>query len=108
MRAGVGIIDPATTWIDVTAHVEPDAVIEPNTHLRGRHRVGAGAVVGPDTSLIDTHVGAGAAVVRAHAVGAEIGAGASVGPYAYLRPGTVLGAEVQGRHVRGDEERPTG
>jgi bifunctional UDP-N-acetylglucosamine pyrophosphorylase/glucosamine-1-phosphate N-acetyltransferase len=46
--------------------------------------------VGPDTSLIDTAVGAGAVVLRAHAVRAEIGAGASVGPYAYLRPGTVL------------------
>ena len=90
MRAGAGIVDPATTWIDVTVRIEPDATIEPNTHLRGASHVAAGATVGPDTSLIDTTVGAGAAVVRAHAVQAEIGAGANVGPYAYLRPGTVL------------------
>ncbi len=95
MRAGVGIVDPATTWIDVTAHVEPDAVIEPNTHLRGASRIGAGAVVGPDTSLIDTEVEAGATVLRTHAERAHVGAGAAVGPFAYLRPGTVLGAKAK-------------
>lgn len=95
MRDGAGIIDPATTWIDVTARVEPDALIEPNTHLRGATVVAGGATVGPDTSLIDTTVGAGASVVRAHAVGAEIGPGASVGPYAYLRPGTVLSVKAK-------------
>jgi bifunctional UDP-N-acetylglucosamine pyrophosphorylase/glucosamine-1-phosphate N-acetyltransferase len=95
MLAGVGIVDPATTWIDVTAHVAPDAVIEPNTHLRGASRVDSGAVVGPDTSLIDTQVGAGASVVRTHADGARVGPAAVVGPFAYLRPGTVLGAKAK-------------
>jgi bifunctional UDP-N-acetylglucosamine pyrophosphorylase/glucosamine-1-phosphate N-acetyltransferase len=95
MRAGVGIIDPATTWIDVTARLAPDVVIEPNTHLRGTPRVEAGAVIGPDTSLIDTEVGTGATVVRTHATGARIGPQASVGPFAYLRPGTVLGAKAK-------------
>jgi bifunctional UDP-N-acetylglucosamine pyrophosphorylase/glucosamine-1-phosphate N-acetyltransferase len=88
--AGVTIIDPATTWIDVTVDIGVDAVIEPNTHLRGATTVAAGATVGPDTTLIDTAVGELATVVRAHAVGAVIGPQASVGPYAYLRPGTVL------------------
>ncbi|MGI5247184.1 bifunctional UDP-N-acetylglucosamine diphosphorylase/glucosamine-1-phosphate N-acetyltransferase GlmU [Dactylosporangium sp. CA-139066] len=91
MRAGVAIIDPATTWIDVTVTLERDAVIEPNTHLRGATSIGEGAVVGPDTSLIDVVVGAGAAVVRTHAVSSEIGPEASVGPFAYLRPGSQLG-----------------
>ncbi|WP_432843626.1 bifunctional UDP-N-acetylglucosamine diphosphorylase/glucosamine-1-phosphate N-acetyltransferase GlmU [Dactylosporangium sp. CA-092794] len=91
MRAGVSIIDPATTWIDVTVTLERDAMIEPNTHLRGATSIGEGAVVGPDTSLIDVVVGAGAAVVRTHAVSSEIGPQASVGPFAYLRPGTLLG-----------------
>lgn len=91
MRDGVTIVDPATTWIDVTAGVEPDAVIEPNVQLRGATQVGEGATIGPDVTLIDTIVGEGASVVRAHAVGAQIGPSASVGPYASLRPGTVLG-----------------
>ncbi|WP_239126391.1 bifunctional UDP-N-acetylglucosamine diphosphorylase/glucosamine-1-phosphate N-acetyltransferase GlmU [Asanoa siamensis] len=91
MRSGVTILDPATTWIDVTATVERDAVIDQNTQLRGATRVGTGATVGPDTTLIDTIVAAGATVLRAHAVQSEVGPGASVGPYAYLRPGTRLG-----------------
>ncbi len=91
MRAGVAIIDPATTWIDVTVTLGRDAVVEPNTHLRGATRIGEGAVVGPDTSLIDVVVGDGATVVRTHALSSEIGPQASVGPFAYLRPGTRLG-----------------
>jgi bifunctional UDP-N-acetylglucosamine pyrophosphorylase/glucosamine-1-phosphate N-acetyltransferase len=91
MRSGVSIIDPATTWIDVTARIEADAVIEPNTHLRGASTVGTGAVVGPDTSLIDSQVAARAVVLRTHAQGARVGEAATVGPFAYLRPGTVVG-----------------
>ena len=64
--------------------------IEPNTHLRGSTQIGSGAVIGPDTTLIDVTVGEGAHVLRAHAVQAKIGPRAVVGPYAYLRPGTVL------------------
>jgi bifunctional UDP-N-acetylglucosamine pyrophosphorylase / glucosamine-1-phosphate N-acetyltransferase len=93
MRQGVTIVDPDTTWIDVTAQLSCDAVIEPNTHLRGATVIGPGAVVGPDTTLVDARVGEGAQVVRAHAVGAEVGPRVVVGPYAYLRPGTVLHSE---------------
>jgi bifunctional UDP-N-acetylglucosamine pyrophosphorylase/glucosamine-1-phosphate N-acetyltransferase len=91
MRAGVTILDPATTWIDVTVTLEPDAVVERNTQLGGTTSVGAGAVVGPDTTLVNVEVGPGATVLRTHATGARIGARAAVGPYSYLRPGTVLG-----------------
>jgi bifunctional UDP-N-acetylglucosamine pyrophosphorylase/glucosamine-1-phosphate N-acetyltransferase len=90
MRDGVTIIDPDTTWIDVGVTLGRDTVIEPNTHLRGTTAIGVGSVVGPDTTLIDVLVGDGASVVRAHGVQATIGPRASVGPYAYLRPGTVL------------------
>ena len=93
MREGVTLLDPASTWIDVTVTVGRDAVVEPQTQLRGSTVVGAGALVGPDSTLVDVVVGAGAQVVRAHAVSARIGDGASVGPYAYLRPGTVLGVK---------------
>lgn len=92
MRDGVTILDPATTWIDVTATVDRDAVVDQNTQLAGLTAVGAGARVGPDTTLIDTAVGEGATVVRAHAICAEIGPHASVGPYASLRPGTRMAA----------------
>jgi bifunctional UDP-N-acetylglucosamine pyrophosphorylase/glucosamine-1-phosphate N-acetyltransferase len=91
MRSGVTMIDPATTWIDVTVKIERDVVIEPNTQLRGETTIEEGATVGPDTTLVDVQVGAGASVVRTHGTGAEIGSRASVGPFSFLRPGTKLG-----------------
>jgi bifunctional UDP-N-acetylglucosamine pyrophosphorylase/glucosamine-1-phosphate N-acetyltransferase len=95
MRSGVTILDPATTWIDVTVTLDTDAVIDQNTQLQGATEVAAGAIVGPDTTLVDTVVGAGATVVRAHAVSAQIGSEVSVGPYAYLRPGSRLARKAK-------------
>jgi bifunctional UDP-N-acetylglucosamine pyrophosphorylase/glucosamine-1-phosphate N-acetyltransferase len=90
MRSGVTVVDPQTTWVDVTASVAPEAVLRPGVQLQGATRVAAGAVVGPDSTLVDTEVGERAAVVRAHCLEAVIGAEVSVGPFAYLRPGTRL------------------
>ncbi len=95
MRAGVSILDPSTTWIDVTVRLEPDAEIDQNSQLLGETTVGAGAIVGPDTTLIDTTVGAGAVVLRTHSIGAQIGAEATVGPFSFLRPGTRLGRKAK-------------
>jgi bifunctional UDP-N-acetylglucosamine pyrophosphorylase/glucosamine-1-phosphate N-acetyltransferase len=91
--AGVTIVDPATTWIDVDVTIGRDTVIRPGTQLHGRTRVGSRCVVGPDTTLADVSVGDDASVVRTHGSSSSIGAGATVGPFAYLRPGTVLGAD---------------
>src|SRR5690606_24629380 len=95
MRAGVTVIDPDTTWVDVDVEIEPDAVIHPGTQLHGRTVIGAGAEVGPATTLTDTRVGPGAVVRNAVADNAEIGPEANVGPYCYLRPGTVLGRRAK-------------
>ncbi|RKT52504.1 bifunctional UDP-N-acetylglucosamine diphosphorylase/glucosamine-1-phosphate N-acetyltransferase GlmU [Saccharothrix australiensis] len=93
MREGVTVVDPATTWLDADVRLGRDARVEPGVQLRDGTVVGEGAVVGPDTTLHACSVGANATVVRTHGTGAEIGAGASVGPFAYLRPGTRLGAD---------------
>ncbi|WP_268920468.1 bifunctional UDP-N-acetylglucosamine diphosphorylase/glucosamine-1-phosphate N-acetyltransferase GlmU [Actinomadura soli] len=95
MRAGVTIVDPATTWIDVHVTAEPDAEVHPGTQLHGRTHLGEGARVGPGCTLTDTRVGAGASVINAVCVQAEIGPEASVGPYAYLRPGTKLARKAK-------------
>ncbi|PZE90642.1 bifunctional UDP-N-acetylglucosamine diphosphorylase/glucosamine-1-phosphate N-acetyltransferase GlmU [Curtobacterium sp. MCLR17_039] len=89
--AGVTVQDPATTWIDLDVTIEPDTEVLPGTQLIGATAIAAGAVVGPDTTLRDTEVGARATVNRVDATLAVIGDGASVGPFAYLRPGTILG-----------------
>ena len=93
MRNGVTVVDPASTWIDVQVRIAADATILPGTQLHGGTRVGEDAVVGPDTTLTDVEVGPGAHVVRTHGSGSVIGPRASVGPFAYLRPGTVLADE---------------
>ncbi|MFI2645916.1 bifunctional UDP-N-acetylglucosamine diphosphorylase/glucosamine-1-phosphate N-acetyltransferase GlmU [Streptomyces sp. NPDC018610] len=95
LERGVAITEPATTWIDATVELAAGTVVEPGVHLRGTTRVGPGATVGPDTTLVNTEVGADAHVLRAHAVDARIGAEATVGPYAYLRPGSELGPRTK-------------
>ena len=95
MRAGVTVVDPATTWVDVTATVAADALLEPGVQLRGTTSVATGAVVGPDTTLVDTTVEEGAAVVRSHVLGAVVGPRATVGPFSYVRPGTRLAADAK-------------
>ncbi|CAJ1497379.1 bifunctional UDP-N-acetylglucosamine diphosphorylase/glucosamine-1-phosphate N-acetyltransferase GlmU [[Mycobacterium] burgundiense] len=92
-RSGVTIVDPATTWVDVDVTVGRDSVIQPGTQLLGSTTIGAGCVIGPDTTLADVSVGDGASVVRTHGGQSQIGSGAVVGPFAYLRPGTTLGAD---------------
>lgn len=91
MLDGVTIVDPGSTWVDVGVNLSPDVTLLPGVQLHGATRVDVGATIGPDSTLTDVSVGEGAQVVRTHAYGAEIGPEASVGPFAYLRPGTSLG-----------------
>jgi bifunctional UDP-N-acetylglucosamine pyrophosphorylase / glucosamine-1-phosphate N-acetyltransferase len=91
MRDGVTVVDPQTTWVDGTAEVAPDAVLEPGAQVLGATAVEARAVVGRDSTLIDCEVGTGASVLRSHCHLAVIGPQATVGPFSYLRPGTRLG-----------------
>lgn len=92
-RAGVTVVDPATTWIDVDVTVGRDTEIAPGTQLLGATRVGDRCRIGPDTTLTDVEVGEGASVVRTHGTEAVVGSGADVGPFTYLRPGTRLGSD---------------
>jgi bifunctional UDP-N-acetylglucosamine pyrophosphorylase/glucosamine-1-phosphate N-acetyltransferase len=93
MVAGVTVVDPTTTWVDVDVELARDVTLLPGTQLHGATVVAEGATVGPDTTLTDVEIGPGATVVRTHGSLAVIGARASVGPFAYLRPGTVLGED---------------
>ncbi len=91
--AGVTIVDPSSCFIDVGVQLAEDVTIEPGVQLRGSTVIESGATIGPETTLLDTTVGAGAQVVRTHAEGAEIDAGARVGPFSYLRPGASIGED---------------
>ncbi|MBD9734432.1 bifunctional UDP-N-acetylglucosamine diphosphorylase/glucosamine-1-phosphate N-acetyltransferase GlmU [Streptomyces sp. H28] len=91
MLSGVTVVDPASTWVDVSVTFEQDVVVHPGTQLHGSTHLAEGCEVGPNTRLTDTRVGAGARVDNTVSVEAEVGPQASVGPFAYLRPGTRLG-----------------
>jgi bifunctional UDP-N-acetylglucosamine pyrophosphorylase/glucosamine-1-phosphate N-acetyltransferase len=90
MLAGVTVVDPGSTWIDVDVGIDADARIEPGTTLRGATAVGAGSIVGPLTTLIDVKLGEGVNVPHSYLVECEVLDGCSVGPFAYLRPGAHL------------------
>lgn len=91
MRAGVTVVDPATTWVDADVQLAEDVTLLPGVQLLAGTTVAAGATIGPDTTLTRCEIGPEASVVRSHGSDARIEAGASVGPFSFLRPGTVLG-----------------
>ena len=95
MRQGVSILDPASTWLDVDVDLQPDVVIRPQVTMRGPTSVASGAVVGPGTTLVSCEVGSGAEVIHTWAELAVIGDDARVGPFTFLRPGTVLGSSTR-------------
>lgn len=107
MLAGVTIVDPASTWVEAGVEIAADARIEPGTTLQGETSVGAHAVVGPLTTLIDSSVGVESSVIQSYLVECEVRDGCSVGPFAYLRPGAILDAgakagtfvEIKNSHV---------
>ena len=93
MLNGVTIIDPTTTWIDFNVKIESDVVIYPGTAISGDSHIKSGAVIGPRTTLVECEVGQSASVVESFATKSTIGNSAKVGPYTYLRKGTVLANE---------------
>jgi bifunctional UDP-N-acetylglucosamine pyrophosphorylase/glucosamine-1-phosphate N-acetyltransferase len=90
MLAGVTIVDPQATVIDIGVTLAEDVTVAPFTSLHGATTVGTGSTIGPHSTLTDTRVGERSTVVHSYVKDAAIGNGVSVGPFAYLRPGTVL------------------
>lgn len=90
LAAGVTIVDPGSTAIDADVEIQPDTVIAPFSSLLGATRIGPGCQVGPLTTLIDVTLGAGVHIPHSYATTCEVRDGASVGPFAYLRPKTLL------------------
>jgi len=89
-RAGVTIIDPASTVIEVGVMLGEDTVVEPSSFLRGDTTAGAGCRIGPLTTLVDAQLGADVRVLHSYLTHCEVRDGVTVGPFAYLRPGALL------------------
>ncbi len=102
--AGVSILDPATTWIDLTVTLAPDVEILPGTQLKGATKVETGAVIGPDTTLVDCEIGERAIVKRTDATLAVIGAGCIRRPLRLPPARHRPRSRRQDRHLRRDQE----
>ena len=94
LRSGVTIIDPANTYIEPEVSIEPDAVIQPGCHLRGRTRIARDCEIGPNTYLLDSEIGAGSRVWFSVLEAASVGQRVSIGPFSHLRPGAVIEDDV--------------
>jgi bifunctional UDP-N-acetylglucosamine pyrophosphorylase/glucosamine-1-phosphate N-acetyltransferase len=93
--AGVTVQDPANTYIDTEVEVGADTVIYAGCHLRGNTVIGKNCEIGPDSQITDTKVGDKCTILRSVTNDVVIGNAANIGPFAYLRPGTVLAENVK-------------
>jgi bifunctional UDP-N-acetylglucosamine pyrophosphorylase / glucosamine-1-phosphate N-acetyltransferase len=104
--AGVTVSEPGSTWIDITVQLAEDVTLLPGTRLHGLTRVGADSIIGPDTTVVDSEIGAQVSVARSMVTDSRVSDGASVGPFSHLRAGTEMargskvGAFVETKHVR--------
>jgi bifunctional UDP-N-acetylglucosamine pyrophosphorylase/glucosamine-1-phosphate N-acetyltransferase len=95
LDAGVRMLDPASVYVDSDVAVEPDAVLHPNTHLRGLTVIGRATEVGPNSIVEDSRVGERCRIVASVLEGAWVGADVTIGPFAHLRPGARIEDEVE-------------
>ena len=96
MRSGVTIVDPGSTQIDADIDIGPDSVIEPYCFVRGVTSIGERCRIGPLTTIVDSELGDEVVVRHSYLDTCQVLAGATVGPFAYLRPKALLreGAKV--------------
>ncbi len=95
MKKGVTLVDPNTTFIDPRAVLAPGCTLLPGCMIHGESTVAAGAVIGPNTWLKSAHIGERVTVNASQVVESSVGADTTVGPFAYIRPGCVIGEKTR-------------
>jgi bifunctional UDP-N-acetylglucosamine pyrophosphorylase/glucosamine-1-phosphate N-acetyltransferase len=93
LEAGVTVVDPARTVVDADVAIGAGTVVEPGCQLEGRTAIGRGCRIGPQTTMRDSELGDGVAVLHSVLIGAKVADRAQLGPFAYLRPGAELGTD---------------
>ena len=91
MKAGVTMIDPGSITIDETVELEPDVILEPQTHLRGNTKIATGSRIGPGSLIENSTVGNNVTVTYSMVLDSEIADNTTIGPYAHLRGGVIVG-----------------
>jgi len=95
MLSGVTIVDPASTYIDVNVAIGEDTIILPNTILEGNTAIGEDCIIGPNSRITNCNIGNNVEVANSVAIDSSIGDETHVGPFAYLRPGSIVGSKVK-------------
>lgn len=95
MLSGVTIMDPASTYIDANVYIGEDTTILPNTILEGNTAIGEDCIIGPNSRISNCKIGNKAEVVNSVAIDSSVGDETHVGPFAYLRPGSMVGSNVK-------------
>lgn len=114
MLEGVTMVDPASTYIDSSVTIEGDTVILPQTYIHGNTVIASGCRVGPHTEIRDSIIGPDCTIRFSVINQSQTGQGVSVGPFAYLRQGTVLEdgvkvgdfCEIKNSHIRKGSKVP--
>jgi bifunctional UDP-N-acetylglucosamine pyrophosphorylase/glucosamine-1-phosphate N-acetyltransferase len=94
-RAGVSFLQSHTARVEAGVRIGADTVIGPGVSLLGATTVGPGCEIGPHSTVADSEIGAQARVIQSFLVEARVEDGASIGPFSYLRPGTVIRARAK-------------
>ncbi len=95
MRNGVSIVDPLNTYIGADVRIASDVVIQPGTVLRGETTIEEGVEIGPNTEIVDCHVGAYTSIRHSVATSSDIGERVQIGPFAHIRPDANLKDDVK-------------
>jgi bifunctional UDP-N-acetylglucosamine pyrophosphorylase / glucosamine-1-phosphate N-acetyltransferase len=95
MRNGVSIVDPLNTYIGADVRIASDVVIHPGTVLRGETTIEEGVEIGPNTEIVDCHVGAYTSIRHSVATSSDIGERVQIGPFAHIRPDANLKDDVK-------------
>lgn len=95
MLSGVTIVDPSNTYIDYGVTIGQDSIIMPNTILQGNTSIGQDCLIGPNSRISNCNIGNNVEVANSVAIDSSIGDETHVGPFAYLRPGSVVGSKVK-------------
>ncbi len=95
MEDGVTFIAPETAWIDADVQIGPDTIIYPNVIIEGSSKIGSNNIIGPGTRIVDSEIGDRNNIEQTKILESKVASDCKIGPYAYLRPGTVLADRVK-------------
>lgn len=95
MKNGVTIIDPSNTYIDADVSIGMDTVIYPGSMIEGRTEIGEDCIIGPSSRIVGSKISKGVEVKNSVVMESSVDEGTCIGPFAYLRPGSVIGKKVK-------------